>query len=394
MKILYYDCSAGISGDMNLGAMIDLGVPAEYLAGALKHIPLGNYELAVSREARRGVFGTRVEVLIKETPRAHRRLRDIETLLAGTALSDTVRKTSWDIFMEIARAEAEIHGLDPHEVHFHEVGAVDSIVDIVGASLCHEYLGADRIMSSPVELGGGWVDCAHGRLPVPAPATLKITEGMPVRLGLVPFETTTPTGAAILASTVSEFTERAHFRLTKTGYGLGSRDTEIPNVLRVMLGEAEAIGTSDVEFGAALVIECTIDDMNPEMYHHVMEKCFDAGAHDVYFTPVIMKKTRPAVVMSVLCDHDSECTLRELILTHTSTFGVRTHPVEKHTLRRDFETVTTKYGDVTVKAAYFNGRKIKSKPEYEDCRRLADRHRVPLIEIYRSVREKDVEGHT
>lgn len=389
MKILYYDCSAGISGDMNLGAMIDLGVPADYLTGALGKIALGGFELKITRGARRGVRGTRVEVLIEEGPRDHRRLRDIESLLAGSALSEEVKKKALDIFMEIARAEADIHGLDPYEVHFHEVGAIDSLVDIVGAALCHEYLGAERIMASPVELGGGWIDCAHGRLPVPAPATLKIAEGMPVRTGLVPFETTTPTGAAILASTVSEFTDRVSFRLLKTGYGLGSRDTEIPNVLRVMLGEREADGAGDVERSGALVIECTIDDMNPELYHHIMEKCFDAGAHDVFLTPVIMKKSRPAVVMSVLCSHENELPLRELILTHTSTFGVRTHPVEKHTLRREFSTVSTNYGDVTVKAAYFNGRKIKSKPEYEDCKRLAELHRVPLMEIYRAVREKN-----
>ena len=392
MKILYYDCSAGISGDMNLGAMIDLGVPAEYLTEALKKIAPGSFDLQMARGARRGVQGTRVEVLIKETPCDYRRLHDIESLLAGADLSDTVRKRSLDIFMAIAQAEADIHGLDPCEVHFHEVGAIDSIVDIVGAVLCHEYLGAERIMSSPVELGGGWITCAHGKLPVPAPATLKIAEGVPVRTGLVPFETTTPTGAAILVCTVSEFTDRANFRLLKTGYGLGSRDTEIPNVLRVMLGEIDTVSTGDVERSAALVIECTIDDMNPEMYHHIMAKCFDAGAQDVFLTPVIMKKTRPAVVMSVLCGREHELRLREIILTHTSTFGVRTHTVEKHTLRRDFETVTTKYGTVTMKAAYYNGRKIKSKPEYEDCRRLADLHKVPLTEIYRAVHEKDGEG--
>lgn len=371
---------------MNLGAMLDIGVDEKYLTDGLKALGIDGFDLSIKKDARRGITGTKVEVIVRNDTSEHRTLKDIENIINGSDLSDRVKKTSLDIFMQVARAESKIHGQHINEVHFHEVGAIDSIVDIVGAALCLDFLDADRILASSVEVGGGFVKCSHGTLPVPAPATMEILNGVPIKSEGFTHETTTPTGAAILASTVNEFTDRISFRLLKTGYGIGKRDTEIPNVLRVLLGEAgETPKEDDCEREDAVLVECTIDDMNPEMYEFVMNVLFNAGAHDVFLTPIIMKKSRPGIELSVLCGTDYADTIEELLLTETSTFGVRRYPVRKTMLERDFSEVPTKYGNVRVKNAYFKGRKIKSKPEYEDCKRLAEEQGVSIREIYDSI---------
>ncbi len=298
MKILYYDCFAGISGDMNLGAMIDLGVDPEHLREELRKIEIGSYEIQVTRDQRRGIFGTKVEVIIPSGEDAHaahghghRSFKDIAGLIGKSGLPDRVKHRSLDIFGKIARAEAKIHGHAIEEVHFHEVGAIDSIVDVVGAAICFDDLKADQILSSPVQVGGGFVKCAHGMLPVPAPATAEILTGIPIRSGIVPFEATTPTGAAILAATAGRFTDGVDFTPLKIGYGIGHRDTDIPNVLRVFLGEMDdGEQDQDVEEKEAFLMECNIDDMNPELYDGIVERLFEKGALDVYLTPVIMKR--------------------------------------------------------------------------------------------------------
>ena len=254
MKILYYDCFSGISGDMNLGALLDLGIDEEYLIEELKMLSLNGYEIKVSRGIRKGIEGTKVDVNLQEyihnenesghvhghmsgkhNHHEHRNLKDIEDIINCSKLSSKVKRLSVKMFIKIAEAEAKVHGKPLYEVHFHEVGAVDSIVDLVGAAICISYLNVDKIMSSSIELGGGFVKCAHGIIPVPAPATVEILKGIPVKLGAVSFETTTPTGAAILAANVNEFKDNNNFIINKIGYGIGNRDTEIPNVLRVML---------------------------------------------------------------------------------------------------------------------------------------------------------------
>ncbi|MBN2179999.1 MAG: nickel pincer cofactor biosynthesis protein LarC [Deltaproteobacteria bacterium] len=386
MKILYYDCFSGISGDMNLGAMLDLGVDKDYLLEGLERLGIGGYELSVTKDERKGITGTKVDVIVKNEKSGHRNLRDIEAIIRGSGLSDRVKETSLDIFMQVARAEAKVHGKDLYDIHFHEVGATDSIIDIAGAALCLEFLNADRVMASPVEVGSGFVTCEHGTFPVPAPATVEILKGIPIKSGIVPFETTTPTGAAILASTVNEFTERIRFRLLEVGYGIGGRDTEIPNVLRVLLGETDEATEDDCDREEAVIIESNIDDMNPEMFDFFIDALLKAGAHDVFLTPVIMKKSRPATTLSVLCSNEDENAIQELLLTQTSTFGTRKYVVGKTMLKRDFSEVTTKYGTVRVKNAYFRGKKMKSKPEYEDCRKLADQHGVSILEIYESIK--------
>lgn len=382
MKILYYDCFSGISGDMNLGALIDLGVSPNYLKGELKKLAVGDYKLKITKDSRKGIWGTNVEVAVSFKHKLTKRtFKNISGLINKSSLSANVKKISLNIFTKLARAEGKVHNCDPQQVHFHEIGAIDSIVDIVGAAICLDSLSPDLILSSPVELGGGFVHCAHGTLPVPAPATVEILKGVPVKSGAVPYETTTPTGAAILAVNVSEFTDKLSFTVQKIGYGIGKRDTELPNVLRVYLGEKQP-QTEDAENQTPLLMECNIDDMNPELYEDMMEAFFTAGAHDVFLTPIIMKKSRPAVKISVLCDDKKRKAIEEIFWLRTSTFGLRYQQVNKTILPRDFSMVSTKYGNVTLKNGYWQGRKIKSKPEYEDCRRLAKEKGVSVREIY------------
>jgi uncharacterized protein (TIGR00299 family) protein len=398
LKILYYDCFAGISGDMNLGAMIDLGVDPEVLREELRKIEIGSYEIQVKRDQRRGIFGTKVDVILPSgegAPAAHghghRSFKDIAGLIEESNFSEGVKSTSLNIFVKIAEAEAKIHGHSIDEVHFHEVGAIDSIVDIVGAAICFEVLNVDKIISSPVQVGGGFVKCAHGMLPVPAPATAEILTGIPIRSGLVPFETTTPTGAAILAAAAGRFAERVDFTPLKIGYGIGQRDTDVPNVLRVFLGEMDDEKQDlDVEVKEACLMECNIDDMNPELYEGIVERLFEKGALDVYLTPIIMKKSRPAVKISILCDADHRRGLEEVLWLQTSTFGLRVNKISKLMLRRDVTTVKTKYGDLRVKNAYLRGERIKWKLEYEDAKRLAQEKGVSIKAIYDGLLSGDV----
>lgn len=287
------------------------------------------------------------------------------------------------IFMQVALAEAKVHGKPLEEVHFHEVGAVDSIVDIVGAAICLDYLKVDKILASPVQVGGGFVRCAHGLIPVPAPATVEILKGIPVKAGLVPFETTTPTGAAILAAVVDEFTDKTDFVMEAVGYGLGNRDLEIPNVLRVYLGRME--DKKESASPGPILLETNIDDMNPELYGYVEEQLFARGASDVFKTPIIMKKGRPAVKLSVLVGPKREKDVLEVIFKETTSLGVRKFPVGKAMLERSFVKHSTRYGEVTIKNSYFEGKLVKYKPEYEDCKRLALANSVPISKIYREI---------
>jgi len=292
--------------------------------------------------------------------------------------------------MQVAVAEAKVHDKPISEVHFHEVGAIDSIVDIVGAAICLDLLQVDRIMASPIQVGGGFVKCAHGLIPVPAPATVEILRNIPVRAGLVQFETTTPTGAAVLAAVVDEFTDTYHFVIEKTGYGLGTKDFEVPNVLRVILGsesmedkrdlnDSKGTGISTRQY----ILETNIDDMNPEIYGYVEDLLFEKGALDVYKTPIIMKKGRPAVMLSVLTDEYQEMVIKEILFKETSSFGLRKIEVEKIMLEREFEQIQTKYGALSIKKAYYQGKVIKYKPEFEECKVLAIENHVTINEIYK-----------
>ncbi|MCF6335654.1 MAG: nickel pincer cofactor biosynthesis protein LarC [Spirochaetales bacterium] len=311
---------------------------------------------------------------------------DIKKIISKSTLSEVVKESSLQIFRILAEAEGKIHNKSPDQIHFHEVGAVDSIVDIVAASICVDYLKPDKIYSSSIELGGGFVKCEHGTIPVPAPATLEILKDVPVKTGAVPFETTTPTGAAILAFFVDLYTDKTAFIPKKIAYGIGHRDTDIPNVLRVIIFEniADSSDTSP-DSTDEIVLECTIDDMNPEFYSSLIDRFLEAGAKDAYYTPVVMKKGRPGVNISVLAPLGREEAIGEIMLKETSTFGYRKNRIEKVALKRLFEIKDTSLGNVTVKTAFLNGGRIKSKVEYEDCLGISRKKGIPLPEVYRII---------
>ena len=380
MNILYYDCFSGISGDMHLAALLDLGVDYDELVLELAKLGVGGYAIQAQRASRKGITGTQVRVVVEPNLPDHRHLSDIEALIGRSQLPDTVQARAIAVFRRLAEAEAQIHDTTPNQIHFHEVGALDAIVDIVGGAMALERLKVDRVLCSPVELGSGVVHCEHGVLPVPAPATLELLKGIPVRLGGAPFEATTPTGAALLATFVDEFVERPAFAVKRIGYGVGHRDGPIPNVLRVCLGEQAAPpGQSDELW----MLECTLDDMNPECYDYAMERLLAAGALDIWLTPVQMKKNRPGILFSVLGPPRLVPRLRELLFMETTTLGVRDYPVQRTALVREVLAVTTRYGQVAVKVAHFQGRPLRGKPEYEDCKRLALEQGVPLHTVYR-----------
>jgi pyridinium-3,5-bisthiocarboxylic acid mononucleotide nickel chelatase len=405
MKVLYYDCFSGISGDMNLGVLIDLGVDPDYLQRELLKLGLTGYQMKVKSAQRKGITGTRVEIVLDDSHHHNhnhnhnhthhhehehhhtekdRNLEDIIKIILKSDVSEYVKTTSLAIFQKIAEAEAKIHGKTIDEIHFHEVGAVDSIVDIVGAAVCLDYLKPEKIMSSTIELGGGFVECAHGTFPVPAPATIEILKQFPVKSGAVNFETTTPTGAAILATCADEFTDHFRGEIQKIGYGIGYKDFDIPNVLRVYMGEIKEESTHS---SSAVMIECNIDDMNPEGTEYLIDKMLKTGANDVFITPIIMKKSRPAFKISALCSKEDELAITTLFLKETPTLGIRRYEVEKTMLQRTIETVEITYGKVRIKHAMYDGKILKSKAEYEDCLKIAQEHNLPLAEVYALVEE-------
>jgi len=385
---------------MNLGALVDLGVDPVRLEEELGKLKIEGYHLDIGRDMRKGIGGTRVTVVIENPENEkHRHLRHIEELINRSSLSGSIKTRSLAIFELIADAEARIHNISREKVHFHEVGALDSIADIVGAAICLEHLEVDEVRASPIQLGGGFVMCAHGRMPVPAPATAEILKGIPVRSGLVDYEATTPTGAAILAVTVSRFTSELDFIIRETGYGIGQRDEEIPNVLRVYLGEDLPEQTQgspdkaqkstepvpDLSTETAIMLECNIDDMNPEWFDHTTSLLFEAGAADVFLIPIIMKKSRPGNMLAVLSGKEQAEAVKEVILTQTSSIGLREYPVTKSMLRREVVRVSTRYGEIDVKRSYYGGKLVREKPEYEQCRRLAMEHKVSLEQIQKEV---------
>lgn len=394
MKILYYDCFAGISGDMNLGAMVDLGVDADYLKNELAKLNIHGFELKLEKATRRGITGTLATIEVDDHQHHHHRhLHHIHDIVNESKLSENVKTNALKIFRFIAEAEAKVHNIDIQKVHFHEVGALDSIADIVGAAICLEYLKVDKVHSSAIQLGGGMVKCAHGIMPVPAPATALIVENIPVRTGLVQHEATTPTGAAILAATVDEFTDNITIPITKTAYGIGKRDvSEVPNVLRVyLLEDKEAI--EDVSQENSIVLECNIDDMNPERYEFLIEKLLGNGASDAWLSPIIMKKMRPANMVSVLCAADKAGAMKSILFEHSTTLGIREKQVVKNMLRRNEKTIDTPYGKVRVKECFYKGNILRIKPEYDDCKTLALKHNVSIATIELAISKNNNNGY-
>lgn len=404
-KVLFYDCFSGISGDINLAALIDLGVDIEYLNNELQKLKIKGYQIVTEKAIQKGISGTRLHVTIvknssyrlastininiKAASKKHpsqRTFSEIKKLIDQSTLSDQVKHTSLLIFEKLAIAEGKIHDTNPDEVHFHEVGAIDSIIDIVGAAICIDYLKPDCIISSPLELGSGTITFSHGTYPVPAPATLEVLKNIPIKIGNVSFEATTPTGAAIIASLASEFSEQIDFVPEKIGYGIGHRNEGTrPNVLRVILGNRQF--TSNFAFEQAILIECNIDDMNPEAYEYIFDLLFEHGAQDVFITPIMMKKLRPAQKLSVICLPNFRNTIINILLKHTTTLGVRESKIDKWMLQREIIEMQTSLGNVRVKKSIVDNT-IKLKPEYEDCLFLAKKHNLPLITVMNIIQKE------
>jgi pyridinium-3,5-bisthiocarboxylic acid mononucleotide nickel chelatase len=447
MKTLYLDIFSGLSGDMFVGALLDLGVDFHQLQSELAKLRVGGYHLHSARKAKASIEGVKFDVHLHEhhshgadhshsehghsahdhsakdheshhehqhdhehghshhSPSDHahshtdahehhehddsRDYADIKNLIGNSALSAWVKEKSLAVFHRIAVAEGKIHGVRPEEVHFHEVGAVDSIVDIVGACIGLEMLGKPRVLSGTVVDGTGWVQCAHGRFPIPTAATLEIlgARGIPITQCEESHELVTPTGAALLAEFAETFGPMRQLIADRVGYGLGTRDLQSrPNVVRAVLGRiagAEVAPSSlDWEVDTVCVIEANIDDANPELLGHLFELTLARGALDLFFTPVQMKKNRPGVLLTLLCKAEAADQFSELLLRETSSFGIRRYSAERRKLRREFKTVLTQVGEVTVKLGLLNGKVLHATPEFESCRKLALEHNLPLKAIY------------
>ncbi len=382
MKILYLDCPMGISGDMFLAALIDLGVDFKPIMRGLKKLSIGPIEVKIAKEARHSIMATTFRVPHKHE-RHHRTFKDIKNLISKSALSKEVKDLSIAIFKNIAVAEGKIHGIGAGKVHFHEVGAMDSIVDIVGAAIAVASLKIDKVISSPIPLGSGWAKTMHGTLPIPAPATVELLKGVPVLSSGVPFELTTPTGAAIVKTLVSCFGPIPDMTIEKTGYGAGKKEfKERANVLRAIIGTAfDARFDAVPGAGKLFMIETNIDDMSPQIAGYLMERLFAAGSLDVYLTPVQMKKSRPGILLSALAEESRVSSVIDAVFAESTSIGVRTYAVARHCLKRKTVRVKTTYGTIGVKVSLRDGKPVNIQPEYEECRTIADKKKIPLKEV-------------
>jgi hypothetical protein len=379
---IYFDCFAGASGDMIVGALIDLGADFASLRDQLASLPLRGYELKSERVRRGAIAATRFIVEVDQSRQPARRLADIRRLIEQATLSDSVKSRSLLVFERLAQAEARVHGSTADEVHFHEVGAVDSILDIVGAMIGFEMLSVERFLSSPLRTGKGMVRTAHGLLPVPAPGTAELLKGATIYSGEIEGEFLTPTGAAIVTSLCERFGPLPQVMIDCAGYGAGARDhKELPNILRLIRFEADE---SSEPRDTVMVIETNIDDMNPQAYSFVMQRAFEAGALDVFMTPTQMKKNRPGVLLTLLCKREQLDSITRLLMAETTTLGVRYYEANRRVAERIVETVETEYGMIRIKVARSGDSTLHFQPEYEDCAQAARSRNVSLIEVQRA----------
>ena len=383
MKTLYFDCFAGASGDMILGAMVAAGVDPRVLREQLSLLGVEGFSLEFETVNRSGLSATyaRVKAAHQHT---HRHLADILKIIFASGLSEGVKQRAAKIFSRLAEAEARVHNEPVDHVHFHEVGALDAIVDVVGASICFELLAIDYFVCSPLHVGSGTVEMAHGRFPVPPPAVTELLRGVPFYSTEIAGELLTPTGAAIITTVADEYGAIPQMVVEQVGYGAGTREYDkFPNVLRVLLGEANSRTATDERLW---MIETNIDDLSPQIVGHVMDRVFELGALDCYFTPVQMKKNRPGVLLSILCGKREKEAVIRLVFTETTTLGVRSYEVERRALERTIISVETQYGPIDVKVAHLNGQVVNEMPEFEQCRRAAKDAEVPLKVVEEAVR--------
>jgi hypothetical protein len=379
MRIAYFDCFSGISGDMILGALVDLGLDPEVLTAQLSHLPLSGYYLEISRESRGTLRGTRVKVQVDAQEHPHRTCTQILRLVADSGLSPEIKSTVSAILRRIASVEGTLHGIPPQQVHLHELGAVDSIVDIVGGCIALDALDIEQVVASSLPLGRGFVHCEHGVLPLPAPATLGLLEGVAVYDSGQQRELVTPTGAAFLTTVSSKFGAFPTMKIERIGYGVGQHpESHPPNLLRVVMGQSVPVALTE----RLLLLETSIDDMNPEFYGHLVERLLTAGALDVNVVPALMKKNRPGQLLRVLAPEGLREIVLQLLFRETTSLGVRIHEVERCSLPRRTMRVATVYGRLPVKVAGDTTAEFTLAPEYDACQRAARRHRVPLKRVY------------
>jgi uncharacterized protein (TIGR00299 family) protein len=378
MRIAYFDCFSGASGDMILGSMIDAGLNPRLLKEELKKLRISTIRLNVKKVLKRGISATQVIVEGRSEKRRHRNLKEMLRIIERSDLESTVKKKSTEVFQRIASVEGEIHQEPVEEIHFHEIGGLDSIVDIVGAVWGFGQMGIERLYVSNVNVGTGFVQCEHGTLPVPAPATLALMKGKPIYSWGVEKELLTPTGAALLTSLGTEFGKMPSMRVERIGYGAGRDDFSHPNLLRLMIGTPSAISGKE----RVIVIETNIDDMNPQLYDYVMERLLGMEVQEVFLTPIIMKKNRPGTLLTVICPPGKLTSIIEFVLTETTTLGLRWHEEERERADREILTLRTRYGKIRFKLGRWEGKVVNLSPEYEDCKGLALKKRVPLKDVF------------
>lgn len=382
MRAAYFNCFSGISGDMVLAALVDLGWPVKELERELNKLDLFNYQIEAEKVAKQGIISTQIKIRIKEGKK-ERTLKDILSILDKSKLEEEIKERSRAIFIRLASVEAKIHGKSIQEVHFHELGGLDTIIDVVGAVAGMKYLGIEKVYSSPLPLGKGFVKCSHGTLPVPAPATLELLKGVPVYGSNIEAELVTPTGAAIITTLAENFGQMPPMKIENIGYGAGQRDLPIPNLLRVSLGMLKNVYEEDV----VSLIQTNIDDMNPEFYEHIADRLFSEGALDVFLTPIQMKRTRPATMLSVITDEEKLERVLEIIFDETTTLGVRISKIKRRKLNREKRKIPTKYGEIEVKIGKLDGIVKNISPSYEECRKIATRLNIPLKEVYQEAKQ-------
>ena len=385
MKTLYFDCFAGASGDMILGAMVAAGVEPNYLREQLSLLPVSGFNVNFETVNRSGLSATYARVEI-EPEHKHRHLSDIKQIIETSALSAAVKQRAVQIFTRLAEAEARVHNEPVEHVHFHEVGAIDAIVDVVGAAICFDALQIERFVCSPIHVGSGMVKMAHGQFPVPPPAVTELLKGVPFYATEIKGELLTPTGAAIITTVCSEYGPVPRITTEKSGYGAGTREyQDFPNVLRVLIGQTDDDGPTDERLW---MIETNLDDASPQIIGHVMDRVLESGALDCFFTPVQMKKNRPGVLLSVLCGAGQKEAVMKLLFTETTTLGVRSYEVTRRALQRSLVRVETPYGPIDVKVAHLDGRVVNEMPEFEQCRQAAANANVPLKVVEEAARKE------
>ncbi|HEY0457952.1 MAG TPA: nickel pincer cofactor biosynthesis protein LarC [Pyrinomonadaceae bacterium] len=396
MKTLYFDCFAGASGNMILGALVALGVDENELIEQIRLLDVSDFEIEFTKKDKSGISAIHAGVKVPHES-AHRHLHTIEKIINDSRLSDSVKKRAVEIFTNLAEAEAKIHGIDIEKVHFHEVGALDAIIDVVGACIGFEILGIEKFVGSKIHVGSGFAKMAHGKFPIPPPAVAELLKNAPIYSTEIEGELITPTGAAIIATVCDEFGQIPEMTIEKTAYGAGTREYKgFPNALRLILGEsfnAEPQGSEDAEDlftdtrrlktedRNLLIMETNLDDVSPEILGFVMEKAFDSGALDCWFTPIQMKKNRPATLLSILCRKEDKDKFIALLVRETPTLGVRIAEVERICLSREISKINTKFGEVPVKIARFRGEIVNIKPEFETLKEIAKRENLPLREV-------------